>query len=301
MVRATSPQSTKISPKSKSPHRFSPFVEQLETRNVFAVSVLPSSVTLAQFLATSTVRVTIQVVQAPVFVNSAAVTPTAVSPLDVPSAVRSIASGSLSSTESTATARVVVTVTTPNSVIFEVLKAPAAFALPAAATGNDQPAPPTSPSPPLPPSVVVPNPLVNFPRFLWVSDTPPVRPSNYPEMADQNQAPPANNGQAQPPANPMPVLPPLPPALNIPIPLGSLDHSEPRIVVVLADEHTAEPLEQHLEAPILPPTFEENTTPTSAFAGLAVALVGVPCTVANERQRRAYYRDRLRDHWPWVW
>jgi hypothetical protein len=96
-------------------------------------------------------------------------------------------------------------------------------------------------------------------------------------------------------------MPQLPPAINVPIPLGLLDYSEPQVTVVLADEHSAEPLEQHLEAPILPPTFEENTSPSSAAAGLAVALLGSPCAVAVERQKRAYYRDRLHDKWPLVW
>jgi hypothetical protein len=289
--------------------RFRPGCEQLETRNVLATSVAPVTSVLSQVvIATPTAVVTIQVVQTQAFVNSSAVSTTpaaaSVSPLDVPSAVQNIASSTLAQAAGASTARVVVVVTPQTGLLVVALPVASSFAAAGAATaGNEQQ--PTTASPataqPLPPSVVVPNPLINFPRIMWVSDTPQARPSNYPEGLEQIPEMPEANNPA--PANPAPQLPPLPPIINIPIPLAQADYSEPRVVVAaVADENLTQPMEQRLEAPTLPPTTaEEETSPSPAVAGLAMALLGFPCAVATERQKREFYHDRRREKWPWVW
>jgi hypothetical protein len=123
-------------------------------------------------------------------------------------------------------------------------------------------------------------------NFLEFPEEIPVLPGAEPEL---------------PAANQTPAVPALPPVIHYPIPLALADYSEPRVVAMVADEGVPEPMEQRLDAPVLPPVVEEDAAPSSAPTGLALALLGFPCAVAAERQRREFYRDRQREKWPWVW
>jgi hypothetical protein len=75
--------------------------------------------------------------------------------------------------------------------------------------------------------------------------------------------------------------------------------SEAHVVVVMADERAAEPVGHRLEAPSLPPTAVEDTSPPPALAALSVALLRFPGTAAAERQMREDYRDLPRGKWVW--
>jgi len=252
---------------------------------------------------TPSAQVTIQIVQTPASINpvvDTSATP-AVSQFDVPSAVQSLASSALSQTAGTTVVRVLVAVTPQAGPV--VIAQPFSSRLTAASVPetNEQPAPQQGQTQPLPPSVVVPNPLINFTRNLWVADQPPNVQTNFLAQPEEVPAMPGNDGQV-PPANPVPAIPPLPPVIHYGIPLAQADYSEPRVVVTaVTDESATEPMEQRLEAPILPPVTEENSSPSSPAAGLPMALLGFPCAVAAERQRREFYRDRQRDDRPWLW
>jgi hypothetical protein len=307
MVRATFARHKKP-PRKRSPQpfrRYLPTVEQLETRNVLATAITPSGSLTQQLVATTPtgqVSVQVAVIDGTLFINNAAAPTTtgAAVPLDVISAVQSVAATDLTLNVRTTEVRVLVLVRANEGPIVVETVVLSSFAPVGVVTFN----PPAAASPagaqPLPANLQVADPLVSFPRYLWVADQPPA-----PGQSNFLEQPAPDNNPQQPPADQQaPAVPPLPPVINFPIPLGQLDYSEPRVVVMVrADENTAEPIEQRLEAPILPPTLpptsEEDASPTPVVAALAVALLGFPGAVAAERQRRAGYHDRSRDMWVW--
>jgi len=307
MVRATLTRRPK-QPRIRTPRPFRRTlltVEQLEARNVLATAITSSSSLSQQLVATTPpgqVSVQAAVIDGTLFINNAtAPTSTgAAVPLDVISAVQSVAATDLTFNVRTTEVRVLVLVRANEGPIVVETIVLSSFAPAGVATFNQQAAASQAGAQPLPANLQVADPLVSFPRYLWVADQPPA-----PGQSNFLEQPAPDNNPQQPPADQQaPAMPPLPPVINFPIPLGQLDYSEPRVVVVVrADENTAEPLVQRLEAPILPPTLpptsEEDTSPSPAVAALSAALLGFPGVVAAERQRREDYQDRLRDKCVW--